>query len=309
MSRDARGQMLLVAGLALAVAFVALALVLNTVVFTENLATRNHDQTDDALGFEAGVEGGVGGLISEANRHNNSSYTSLDTALRANVATWDANATVLAVADGSVTNTTVVGSENGTRIYQTEPQEFTDRSGSGDWVVAREVDQIRRFVVVATPGDGAVSVNVSDGTDTWLVEIADNGSDTTVTTYENDNPVVSYTHGDETVVVDLTEGMVNGTSVEDWTFARNVSTPYDVEFVNGTEASGRYQLFVDRLRGQLLDALPGDPNWNDDGSYPVASSAIYSADVNVTVRRSRLTYQTTLTVAPESGPWNETLAA
>src|SRR6056297_2455049 len=115
MPRDRRGQMLLVAALGLAVAFVALALVLNAVVFTENLATRNPDPADDALAYEGAVTEGVGGLLAETNRHDDADYDSLDDALRAGVVAWDANASRLVAADGTVTSVDLNDTSNGTR--------------------------------------------------------------------------------------------------------------------------------------------------------------------------------------------------
>ena len=47
-TRPNRGQLLLVAAIALGILFVALALILNTAIFTENLATRSSRWRSDA---------------------------------------------------------------------------------------------------------------------------------------------------------------------------------------------------------------------------------------------------------------------
>lgn len=298
MPRDRRGQLLLVAALVLAVTFVALALVLNTVVFTENLATRNHDRTDDALGFEAAVEEGVGGLVAATNRNATGSFSTLNSTFQAGVAAWDDNATFLSVADGSITATTLVDATEGTRIAQDTPGELTNTSNATVWTMAADVSDARRFVMVVDPSSGG-SVNVTVAADgssaTWTVEVADDGGDTRVTAFRNGSQVATTTQSTGEVVVDVTEGTVDGSRVSGWTFAEGVDGAYDIEVTNGSEATGRYQLFVD------------EPEPAGSGA-PTTEAAVYSAEVEVTVRRSTFTYGTTLVVAPEDAPWNETFA-
>ncbi|MCL7418278.1 MAG: hypothetical protein M8354_10625, partial [Halalkalicoccus sp.] len=63
-----RGQLILVTGVTIAVILVALVVLLNTVIYTENLATRGIDSgADDALEYRATVVGSVGELIEYEN--------------------------------------------------------------------------------------------------------------------------------------------------------------------------------------------------------------------------------------------------
>ncbi|MXR19826.1 DUF7261 family protein [Halobacterium bonnevillei] len=173
--RDRRGQLLLVAALGLAVAFVVLALVLNAVVFTENLATRNHGQTDSVVAYERAAEGDVGALLAQTNRHNNSDSDELAATLTANVETWDANASVLAVGSGHLTQTTVASVANGTRVVQSTRRNFSNATGVDDWTAATGVDATRRFHVVAEPTTAdALTLNVSNGTTAWRVRVVEN---------------------------------------------------------------------------------------------------------------------------------------
>lgn len=306
---DRRGQLLLVAALGLAVAFVVLALVLNAVVFTENLATRSHGQTDDVVGFERGVEDGVGGLLVQTNEHDDSDYDALHDALAANVATWSANASLQMAAGGHVTDASVASAANGTRVVQSARRNFSNATGATDWTAAAGVNATRRFHVVATP-DGsadALAVNVSDGDAAWRVRVVENASNAGFTDVEVRNAsgdvLAATTVESDTVAVDLTEGTVNGTAVEGWRFAENVSAPYDVAVANGGSADGRYVFVVDRPRSPLLAALP-DGTYHDPGAdaAPTTHPALYRAVVTVDVLDSRVTYGTTVTVAPESTP-------
>ncbi|NIB99154.1 hypothetical protein [Halobacterium sp. R2-5] len=294
---DRRGQLLLVAGLGLALAFVVLALVLNAVVFTENLATRNHAETDDVVGHERAVEAGVGGLLAETNAYNDSDDASLESALNASVATWDANASLLAASGGTVTHAEVVSTEPGTRIAQSDERNFSNASGVGDWTAAADVEETRRFEMVVTPtSSDPLTVNVSDGATEWRVEIADAGSDTVVEVRNETSPLASETVASDTVAVDVTEGTVNGTRVPGWTFAENVSAGYDVRIENGGEAGGKYGFIVKNA------SVDGDDYEAPENGSPTTAPALYRANVSVAVQNDRVTYETNVSVAPEGSP-------
>lgn len=306
--RDGRGQLLLVAALGLAVAFVALALVLNAVVFTENLATQNHGRSDDAVGFQNAVQNGLGGYLSEVNEHNNSDYEELNDVLETGVGHWDSNTALLSAADGRVTNATVTDVENGTQVLQSEERAFTNESGAGDWTLAPGVEQTRRFKMVVSQNDSAnpFRVVVSNATTSWTVQVADNGSNTDVQVFENGTQVASRTYASETVELDVTQGTINGTEVADWRFANGVGPPYDIAYENGDTASGRYVFVVDRPRVEMLDDLPQDTYFSrTSGDYPTTAPALYRANVSVSVVRSKLTYETLVPLAPGSPPGGE----
>jgi hypothetical protein len=303
--RADRGQLLLVAALGLAVAFVVLALVLNAVVFTENLATQNHGRTDDAVGFQNAVEDGVGGLLVGVNDQNNTDYAELSTALHAGVDRWSSNASLLSASDGRVTETTVASVENGTQVVQAERRTFTNETGVGNWTLATGVEETRRFRMVVSQNDSTnpFRVRVSNGTDTWTVRVVEAGSDTNVSVYRDGNRVESWVRSTSTVELDLTQGTINGTAVANWTFAEGVSRPYNISYENGDTATGTYGFVVDKPRPDLLADLPADHySSRASGDYPTTVPAIYSAKVSVSVLRSSLTYETLLEVEPESRP-------
>ncbi|GAA0282594.1 hypothetical protein [Halobacterium noricense] len=300
MDRD-RGQLLLVAGLGLALAFVVLALVLNAVVFTENLATRNHGETDDVVGYERATEAGVGGLLVQTNTHDDADHANLRNVLGAGVGTWDANASLLSASSGTITAASVGSVENGTRIAQPDERNFSDANGTNDWTAAVDVSETRRFEAVVTPTSGSpVTFTFSDGTASWRVEVIDEGSDTNVTAFQNGSRVATETQSSDTVALDVTEGTVNGTRIANWTFAENVSAPYDVSVENGGNANGKYGFVVDVPNAE--DDVSASTYADRSSGSPTAVPALYSATVAVSVQDDRVTYETNVTVAPESSP-------
>lgn len=306
--RDRRGQLLLVAALGLAVAFVVLALVLNAVVFTENLATRNHGQADDVVGYERAVEDAATGLLAETNAHNASDYDALRTAFTANVATWDSNASVLVASGGHVTAAAVASASNGTRVVQAAERNFSNASDATAWQAASDVSATRRFHVVATPTNGSTPLtwNVTDGTAVWEVRISENASNTSETDVVVRNATTELTRttvAADTASVDLTAGTVNGTAVADWTFAEGVGATYDVRVDNAASANGRYVFVVNTEESAFRAALPpGTYNSSGTDAYPKTTPALFSATVDVTVQNSRVTYESNVTVAPEATP-------
>lgn len=65
-----RGQLVLLSGLLLATSLVALVLILNSAIYTENLATRNDGvPATDAIEYRENARQGAAGAIEHVNRH------------------------------------------------------------------------------------------------------------------------------------------------------------------------------------------------------------------------------------------------
>jgi len=78
-NRD-RGQLIILTGLIVAVTMVAMVLLLNTAIYTENLASRGADQSGrEAVEYRATVVDGVGELIDEENGREHGSYSDVRT--------------------------------------------------------------------------------------------------------------------------------------------------------------------------------------------------------------------------------------
>lgn len=124
--RDGRGQMILVGALLLAVTLVALALVTNSVIYTENLASRDEVNTDDAVVFRQAAADGSQRAIVESNfGRNDSSYAQRNATFRQAVRTWGEGTTGFLSTSG-VSGQVVPGSlTRGTRVSQDDVGEFT----------------------------------------------------------------------------------------------------------------------------------------------------------------------------------------
>jgi len=311
--RAERGQILLIAAFAMAVTFVSLALVVNSAIFTENLASRGETSgSDDALVVRHEVQQSVGESIEYANTYNASS----DATLTANVT--DSVATIRnSVANQQASTGKIVaiegpaGFNHGTRIRDNASaggSNFTNASTGGtpreDWTVVSDVDRTRAFTMNLTDApasDGFVVNLTADGSpSTWRMVVTRDTSPTeyTVTVHRQGTTVGSCTVGDspEYVRIDLTRGLVGGQPCPHLRYGAGIDDEYDLHFNNSDAVTGNYSMIVDR------DLSPTTPPVNLSGSRadddPYVTHAIYAADVIYRYDGPDITYNTTVRVAP-----------
>jgi hypothetical protein len=320
-SRD-RAQLLLVAGLVVAVMIVMLALTLNTVIYAEYRATRGSDIAgDDALRFLEATEDGIGGILEAANRDHDGSHATLRANVTDAVDAWG-NATGRSVATtGVATHVSKRTLTNGTRMLQTDAsRNFTAADGAANWTLAAGVSA-RRFrlavrnasLATATnatvgSGQGVFHVHLNDQSSSrWRAFIyRDPNTNTVNVTVRNDaGGTVSESEPcsatAEHVLVDITDGTVGGESCPALSFASALQSPYaitynETETGGGTEtAAGTYHLIVD---DGSVTRTPG-PEFNDaPGNSPWADAVVYAASYDVVYETARLRYNASVRIAP-----------
>jgi hypothetical protein len=103
-----RGQLIFIGGLSLALTFVALALILNSVIYSENLATRNNDASggQDAAQFREDVQQGVSDLTDQVNQKYTDD-TTLNDEIRKGISDWSEYTARYYEIDGTTIRVTV----------------------------------------------------------------------------------------------------------------------------------------------------------------------------------------------------------
>lgn len=302
---EGRGQLILVTALSMAVLFVSLALILNTAIYTENLATRSSDigGGTDAVRYHDAARDGIGGAIKYINHHNNTSFSTLDSNLTSNIDAFEnRSARIFASGDRSV-ETNLDQTVDGTRIAQTETdRNFSDKESVDDWTLVEDVDHTRSFQINVTDNqslDGpsgdpfeVVIENVSENE--WRLNVTDESS-TTIIGIDNGTQHFTCAADTQTPVIDLTAGTINGTPCEGLIFAEGLEPPYSITFNNGDNINGTYSLVVNN---SSLAEPPLTHFYEDGDGQPFVSHAIYSANVTVVYETPRLFYKTTVRVAP-----------
>ena len=322
-----RGQLLLIAAFIVAVSFVALALVVNSAIFTENLATRDDVAgSEDALDHRHEVEQSIEETINEINQNNtildDYSTSNLDTPVRENIEQIATQTGLQQTAQGRVVNITLDGAETGKKIAQDSNRTFSNKTGKKEnWIIAENVNRTRNFRInITEPPSEELSgdpftIEAKEGTvlgdPAWRLEIGNDPSSSDVeirVSYGSlstlDAEIEQCTREfDEYMIIDVTAGTTDGepchalTQKSDGTpmwFANNIAilSDYDIEFKNGNVTSGTYSFIIDE--GDPEDDNLGNPN--DDEPY--WKHAIYSARVSYAYYTDDVGYSTKIGGAP-----------
>ncbi|GAA0534114.1 hypothetical protein ABNG02_09020 [Halorubrum ejinorense] len=305
-----RAQIILITGLTLAVLFVAVVLLLNTVIYTENLATRGVDAGGaEAIEFRDGAVDDLAGILHREHRNSTGNLTDNfnASARRYGRTVADLRARDGAVGEVRVNNSTVV---SGYFIAQNETdsgfRNMTAPDGTTtDWTVAGNATRARNYRLTVKPSSlsssaGTAFTVVADGStggtnETWSAALSNPSGDNLTVTVDNGTTAVSETFDprpDGNHTVDLTGGTVNGERFDALVWAQGVQTGddrFDLRYENGDAARGTYHLVVDERDG---GTNPGRP------SRPYVTEAIYSVYVEITYRTPELEYGDVIRLAP-----------
>ena len=336
-SAGERGQLILVAGLSLAVVLVVLALVLNTAIYTENVASRDVDSgaTDALAARDAAVEG-AGAVVDGTNDRSTAvDYGTLEDEFEAGVGRWSTDLSGYAAFAGRSLRVSPTGdASRGVRIVDgTSSSAYTPIDGSADWTVAPTV-HVRSFEMTVTSSASAATAKTDLGDGTWdddsVFSVDFGAADWRMAVYENSSSgdlTLAVDDGDwvgtcstasSELRIDVGRGTVNGVRCEPLTTAASVDGPIDVRFANGDAVTGTYELTVDRAidgaedaRGPFADAVDranADPeagcsvqtyNRHGDGNrFPTVAPALYAGAVDVSYRAESIAYDATARVAP-----------
>lgn len=318
-----RAQLFLVAAIGLAVTFVALALVLNTAIFTENLASRGSDTTagPEAVRYSTEATDGIEPLIEKVNYNNNTTHAHLHANLSAGVTGWSNASGRLSAVDAKSSN--LSGSTvNGTRIVQDATgRNFTDANENDDWLLAGDVSGTRGFWLNVSrsdlnsteqselPPSGSEAVFhvqfTDDAGDDWRIYVyqnANNANEVNVTVEEPSSGITgSCSAVGEHVVINITDATVGDNACSPLAFLPLIPTPYQLSYndttfsggVGGDTVAGTYELIVD------TPSVSGG-NFHDDdaGESPYTTPAIYSLTLEMRYEGPRVFYNSSVRLAP-----------
>lgn len=157
---EARGQLIIIGALSLAIILVGLALVLNSAIYAENVATRSSDSSSQVGELRGGVEGSIRGGAKHANKVNHSSYTSISNTVNNTTRTWESNISAAMARSGRSLRARYVDDSvvKGTRIGQNETREFAPKNTSAlnltsvvpsyaSWTVSPDTKGLRAYEI------------------------------------------------------------------------------------------------------------------------------------------------------------------
>ena len=309
-----RGQIILIAGVVLAVTFLTLAVVVNSAIFTGNLATRGETTgASDALTYRHEVADGSEALAVEINEQNTSGLVDnaedslgnvsaqggTQNARRGRVVTVDINRPGTVVEARAQNNAT------------SDPTNFTNASGETDWDLVTEANRTveGEFQVegglATSEGDALhIFINESGGPGWWRLAVYDTvvlPIDYNMTVRDNTGlfnkceiqattPYTPYT-------INLTAGEVTNAPANNCAFKLNRTyTAYNsknVSFGNADRINGTYNVTV-----EANGSTPGVDENDFDGSSPTVTVRIDVLDIEYVYESQRLQYETDITIRP-----------
>jgi hypothetical protein len=310
-SRD-RGQLILVAGLTVAVILVMLVLLLNTVIYTENLATRGIDSgAGDAIEYRATVVGSVEELVERENEHYDAGDPP-EVGVEVGVGMIDETLSERYLGRSTIAEVrsfNVVADESSPRIWQNESRVLTDAEGRSDWTVMTEATEFDRFEMTVTPdeyteNEAPFRIDVDDWSmeiDVVEVTVGEEGNTVTeerivVTIEGEETSIHQYEPGAAPLEIDLAGGSIE---------ADNGSEHDEIEPPTPDRDPLRYEN-GDRVTGTFELHATGTQNGSDLTEYDGGSSegpyytyTVESVDLTIHYETSQLRFVTEETVRTE----------
>jgi hypothetical protein len=312
--RRDRGQLILVTGLAIAVMLVALVLLLNTVIYTQNLATRGAGVEDGrAVSFRQEAIEGVGEVVDAENREGYDVRENVEENVTSGVARFDSFASRYYAQRASVAQVEerTLALTDGILLRQTNAsRNFTSADESSDWTLVEDASAgsgpgVRGFALTVSRQNlsdaksSSFAVRANDSSDEWQARIYDDGGEITVAVEnasdESASRVCSASGPEATV--DLTAGTINGTRCSGLVWAKGVSAPYDVAFDNASEATGTYGATVNTSAAGT-DVQTGSFEGPGEAESPRWAYAVYAAEFEIRFETPNVAFDTTVRTAP-----------
>jgi hypothetical protein len=291
-----RGQILIIVGLLVAVMLVALALVLNSAIFAENLSTRETADSEEPSAYAVDAESTVADVYDRTNANDTRKAVYANTSFNESFETWADSRSDTAAENGALFEadwTAYVG----WRLEQTENRSFTPANDpdATEWVLSNgtNVRNVSTFKMDVSRDDlyegddqddvknNAFNLFVTDGTDDWELFVYRTGGNMVVNDTATSDKCTSGSSRAEIIVragggefdgscdeLDLPSALDDDLQVE----FRNVQATDGTERVNGT-----YTLVVNGSDAIARDAGGHPERFNASGKTPPTATAVVYA--------------------------------
>lgn len=291
-SERGRGQLILVGALTMAVSFVAIALILNSAIYTHNLASRYDSPGDEAVTFARDARIAAGGALDGANEHHaRDGYSTVRSAYLDGVGAVETGMADGVAVDGRVARVEHVSdsAERGVWIADKADGGSTFEPATAtivNWTVASDV-RVRQYDMrvdgtalqsmtsseaedfladlAATP-QGFV-VEFDDGTDVWRVIVYDDGGINVMVHEDGSGTFETCATSATEATIEFTDATVAGEPCQPLSFLEGLTGPYTVRYYRGDLAAGRYELTADRTVDAASSSVGPFTDVVDDANY------------------------------------------
>ncbi|PSP66500.1 hypothetical protein BRC85_10115 [Halobacteriales archaeon QS_1_69_70] len=309
-----RGQLLVIIALVLGMVFVALAIVVNAAIFTENLATRETVDSERTAAFTGDVERAIEVRYNRTNSNGSHTASAARATFNDTFRAWTDQRSNVSATEGGYYGanwTTHVG----WRLNQSSDDSFApaDTRSATDWTVVEDTRNVStlRFDITrehlyngSNLGDietEAFRLNVSDGSTDWELFVLNHSDDDRIVVFQGD-PTDKSSYSDlvedsctdfaDRAVIDFLTMMVNAQECPALAFEDDLSGPVTIRYenvnVSGDEqVKGTYTIVVNGT-GVVAPYADGEPTkFNRSGEAPpTAAAVVYAVNYTTTYERA-----------------------
>ncbi len=300
-----RGQLLVIIGLLLGLAFVALALVLNAAIFTENFATREVTDSERSTAYTSGMEAAIEGAYDRTNDNATRKAVHATATFDESLRTWVDSQADAAAERGAVFEADWT-THDGWRLRQDADGSFApdDDADATDWTVADDAHNVSAFELSVTRDDlyegadtAAFHVYVSDGTTDWELYIHQSGSDIVVSQGDPATASEQCARTTARAVVDLRNHTFDGTNCDALEIPGTIEGPVEIGYGNVQSSAGdervvgTYTLVVNGTGAIETNGSNYPERFNVAGKVPPTATAIvYAVEYDTHYERDDIVY-------------------
>lgn len=327
-----RGQLLIIIGLVLGLAFVVLALVLNAAIFTENFATRETTDSERSTAHISGIEGAIDGAYDRTNDNATRKVVHARATFDESLQTWADSQADSAAERGAVFEAEWT-THAGWRLEQDADGSFApaDDAGATDWTVAPDARNVSAFEMDVTRGDlydgttgltdienDAFRISVSDGATEWELYVFRDTGNSTVVVYDGDpssngdlgdllDSPDSCTRATARADIDLRNHTFDGSTCDALEIPASIEGPVEIRYENvqstaGTErVNGTYTLVVNGSGAIATNASDHPDRFNVSGKEPpTATAVVYAVEYDTYYERDDVVHDREGRYAPRT---------
>lgn len=293
--------MILVGGVVVAFALVALVLLLNSALFTENISTRGIDPGIERAGDHVTVSRqGGGGVVSGLENVEYTTWSDARNAVKDNISNISSQVRRIHLERyGSYVSVNVSNARRGTVVVQDNiTRNFSSATGQEQWNLTN-TSGIRNFTMTvnksrteSVPRNQTFNLTVIGGNGkNWSAFVNASVSGVNLAVPSSNTFCTSAASN---ATVNWTDGTFDGSC--SFTFAAGLDPPYEIKFNNSDNATGTYHFVVSNTSSNVFT---GNFNGPGSGRSPRQYPGTYSLMLEILYEDSSTEYNTTVRVAPD----------
>lgn len=298
-----RGQLFVLAALALAVMIIGVALLLNSSLYSANLAAQNADPgVEEPREFLREAEIGANRVMEYSNYNNESDYETLKNNFTIGVKNWSTSAHRHKARSGTGVEVRGLSVTNGSRITQdSKGRQFLNNSGFENWTIGTGLSGVRTYrmnVSYASLDNVSAGPPDYETSDYFRVKVTSGGSIHRIYIYRNElsqptsriflrvedpsgdlsPPCSTRVNANGRATLYLSDGLIGSDHCEQLAFFDSGNTQFSLNYTRGSNINGSYELFADRKTNQFSSDNFGSDATSDP---PVLEPAIYNATLKL----------------------------